>query len=360
MPFVKAIKQQRKLRMAIDGPAGSGKTMTALKLAEAIARAQGGRVALVDTEHASASLYADKFDFDVLVLETFSPGNYVQAIKEAEQGGYVVLIIDSLSHAWAGKGGALEMVDQAAKRSQSGSGNTFGAWRDVTPQHNALVETMLGCKMHLIVTLRSKMAYSMEEDPKTHRTTVRKVGMAPIQREGMEYEFDVVGDMNLDHDLIVSKTRCDVLADKVFPRPGEELANVILDWLSAGESTQTRQPVTQPASVPAPAPSDAEQPQQSSRTTPAARLPVYVALQIGDKQYQVPKEFELLEERDHHDYAFWVEKIWAAKDVQALGEIAKDLRDQAAILPEPVYQQLVRVGQARKKKLMEAADGKAA
>jgi len=173
-----------------------------------------------------------------------------------------------------------------------------------------------------------------------------------IEQDGKIKTFTGIGDANPGnvakpmaiHTVRMSETR----AKSRALRDAVDVGVAALEELAEGEEGVTKGPS---------APSGAEQPQQSSRTTPAARLPVYVALQIGDKQYQVPKEFEQLTERDHHDYAFWVEKIWAAKDVQELGEIAKDLRDQAAILPEPVYQQLVRVGQARKKKLMEAADG---
>lgn len=227
MGFQRATKRQAKLRMALIGPSGSGKTMSALKIATQL----GGKVALTDTERGSASKYADKFEFDVLELENFHPQRYIEAIHEAEEAGYDVLIIDSLSHAWSGKDGALELVDKAAKRNQSG--NSFGAWREVTPLHNALVDAILGAKLHVIVTMRSKMEYVQEKDDKG-RTVVRKVGLQPVQRDGMEYEFDVIGDMTIDHDLIVGKTRCESLDGQTYRNAGKEVAVILKAWLTDG------------------------------------------------------------------------------------------------------------------------------
>ena len=133
--FRAASRQQRKGRIGLIGPSGSGKTYTALELATGF----GGRIALIDTENSSSELYADRFAFDVLNLDTFAPQTYVQAIQAAEQAGYDVLIIDSLSHAWMGRDGALEMVDKATGKSRSG--NSFAAWREVTPL--ALVDAQL-------------------------------------------------------------------------------------------------------------------------------------------------------------------------------------------------------------------------
>lgn len=229
MGFQKASKRQARLRMALIGPSGSGKTYTALNVAEHL----GKRVAVIDTERGSASKYAHKFAFDVLELESFHPQRYIDAIGEAERAGYEVLIIDSLSHAWTGRDGALELVDKAAKRQQSG--NTFGAWREVTPLHNALVDAMLGARLHLIGTVRSKQDYVQEKDEKG-RTVIRKVGLQPVQRDGLEYEFDVIGDLDSDHNLIVGKTRCETLDGQVFHKPGQDLAELIRAWLTDGET----------------------------------------------------------------------------------------------------------------------------
>lgn len=226
--FTKATKEQAKLRMALIGPSGSGKTYSAL----AVARGLGDNVALIDSEHGSASKYASEFEFDTLRLTTFAPLTYVQAIEAAAAAGYDVLVIDSLSHAWTGKEGALEQVDMATARSRSHNKFSEG-WREVTPQHNALIEAILAAPMHVIATMRVKTEYVIEENDRGQKVP-RKVGLAPVQRAGMEYEFDVVGDIDHDHKLIVSKSRCSAIADAVIPKPGEQLAKVLAEWLGDG------------------------------------------------------------------------------------------------------------------------------
>jgi hypothetical protein len=226
--FAKATKRRARLRLALIGPSGSGKTYTALAIAQHLAKP----VAVIDTEHGSASKYADVFDFDVLELTSFAPARYVEAIQAAEKAGYGTLVIDSLSHAWMGKDGALEMVDRAAKRER---GNSFGAWRDVTPQHNALVEAILAAKLHVVVTMRTKTEYVQERDERTGKTVVRKLGLQPVQRDGLEYEFDVVGDLDVDNNLVIGKTRCSDLAGGVFRRAGKDVAGVLNAWLERGE-----------------------------------------------------------------------------------------------------------------------------
>jgi nucleoside-triphosphatase THEP1 len=231
--FKTATKAQAKLRLGLIGPAGSGKTMTALRIAHGL----GGRVAVIDTERGSASLYAGErgLGFDVLELETYEARNFIEAIGQAEAAGYDVLIIDSLSHAWAGKGGILEFVDKAAKRSGGGS---FAGWRDATPLHNQLVDAILGAKLHVICTLRSKVEHVIEQV--NGKTQVRKVGLQPVQRDGLEYEFTVVGDVNQEHELIVTKTRAAFLADAVIREAGEDLGKQLKAWLTSGSAPAPR------------------------------------------------------------------------------------------------------------------------
>lgn len=233
--FKKATKSQSRLRMALIGPSGSGKTYSALSIGTHL----DSPIAVIDTERGSASKYSGLFEFDVLELESFSPQNYVEAIRAAEAAGYKTLIIDSLSHAWNGQGGALELVDKAAKR--SGGSNSFGAWRDVTPLHNAMVDAILGARMHIIVTIRAKTEYVQERNEKTGKTQVRKVGMAPVQRDGLEYEFDVVADLDQDNNFIVSKTRCPELSEGVFHRAGENVSTILTAWLSDGVELVSRE-----------------------------------------------------------------------------------------------------------------------
>ena len=224
--FQKAVKSSAKLRLAIAGPSGSGKTYTSL----AIASHLGEQVALVDTEHGSASKYADLFSFDVATMSApFSPDKYIRAIAEAAQAGYKVIILDSVSHAWNGNGGILSLVEEAGKRNKSG--NNFVAWADVTPIQNRFIEAIVSSEIHIIATMRSKQEYVQERDS-NNKTVIRKVGMAPVQRDGFEYEFDVFLDMDADNNAIVSKTRCPDLAGRVFNRPGEDVAKILADWLN--------------------------------------------------------------------------------------------------------------------------------
>ena len=225
MAFTKAQKRDSKLRLSIAGPAGSGKTWTALTLATGLAGQ--GSIALIDTERGSASKYADVFSFDVLELDSFHPDKFVQGIKEAEQAGYAVLVIDSLSHAWNGTGGLLEIVENIARRKNSP--NTFTAWKDATPIQNRLIEAITSAKLHIIVTMRSKQEYVIESV--NGKSVPRKVGMAPIQRDGFEYEFDVAVDMDIDNTMIVQKSRCPALSGAVIAKPDSKVADILKAWL---------------------------------------------------------------------------------------------------------------------------------
>lgn len=220
--FQKATKKKLRARIALCGPTGSGKTYSALRVGKALGR----RLAVIDTERGSASKYSDKFDFDVSELTSYEPSLYVKEIKAAAAAGYDVLVIDSLSHAWTGEGGALDQVDRRAGQ----PGGKFVAWKEVTPMHRELVDAILDYPGHVIVTMRSKMAYSM--DPTTKRVT--KLGMAPIQRDGIEYEFDIVGDLDETHTMHVSKSRCSSLADQHIKKPGEAFAVELRRWLDDG------------------------------------------------------------------------------------------------------------------------------
>ncbi len=225
--FKKATKQFSYLRLALVGPAGSGKTYSSLRLAQGL----GERIAVIDSERGSAAKYADEFAFDIMVLDSFSPQDYMEAIQAAVDAAYDVLIIDSLSHAWIGKGGVLEMHDAAA--AQEKGGNSYTAWRVVTPEHNRLVDTILQAPLHLIATLRSKIEYVQEKDERG-KTVIRKVGLQPIQREGLDFEFDVVGDLDQMNRLVVTKTRCRALAQAVIRQPGEDMARTLKAWLTDG------------------------------------------------------------------------------------------------------------------------------
>lgn len=226
--FKKAERKRIFVKMALCGVSGSGKTYSALLLAQGL----GGKIAMIDTENGSGELYSDLCEYDAAQLEPpFSPMKFINAIKEAEAEGYNVLIIDSLSHAWSGQGGILDMVDK--KSATSRSGNSFTAWRDVTPEHNKLVDAILQCRMHVIVCMRSKTAYEMQENEKGKKTPV-KVGLAPIQRDGMEYEFTIVFDIDREkHYALASKDRTGLFEktiDVITPATGE----LIRKWVEGG------------------------------------------------------------------------------------------------------------------------------
>jgi len=244
--FKKAVKEAAKLRMAISGPSGSGKTYTALSVATHIAKDKP--IAVVDTESGSASKYADIFEFDVAEMHApFHPDKFIAAIAEAAAAGYGVVILDSISHAWAGTGGVLDIVDQAAKRSRSG--NTYTAWKEGTPVQNKLIDAIVQAGTHIIVTMRSKTEYVLQDDGRGKQAP-KKVGMAPVQRGEFEYEFDIVLDMDIDNNGVVSKTRCPALVSGVFPRPGAEMAAIISAWLSDGAEPVEKPTVQAPPVTP--------------------------------------------------------------------------------------------------------------
>ena len=235
--FQKAKKSVAKLRIALAGTAGSGKTFSALKLASGF----GGTIAVIDTERNSASLYADRFSFDVCNIEPpYTPEKYIAAIQEAEKVGYTTLIIDSFSHAWAGEGGLLDIHDKISSASRSG--NSFAAWRSVTPMHNRLVDTILGCKCHIIATMRAKADYVQEET--NGKKTVKKVGLAPVQRDGVDYEFTLVFDVSQDHVASSSKDRTSLFDGRPCVIT-EETGKQLVSWLNAKEEPVKIQPQPQ-------------------------------------------------------------------------------------------------------------------
>ena len=228
MKFTKATRQKARLRLALTGPSGSGKTWGALLLAQGL----GGKIAVVDTERESASLYSHLTDFDTLNLGApFAPERYIEAIKAAEAAGYDTLIIDSITHEWSGVGGCLEMVDQIARAKYKG--NTWGAWNDVTPRHRALLDAILHSPMHVIVTLRSKTETAQTEEG--GRKKVVKLGMKAEQRDGFEYEMTVVLDLIHDgHFATATKDRTGLFTD-TSPQPISIDTGVQLkQWLEAG------------------------------------------------------------------------------------------------------------------------------
>jgi hypothetical protein len=232
LTFSHASKEQAKARIALTGPSGSGKTYTAL----AVGTGLGKRVALIDTERSSAAKYADQFSFDTLQLVTFEPAVLVDALAVAADAGYDVLIVDSFSHFWSGTGGMLEQVDNATKR--SGGGSSFAGWREARPMERAMLDALLAYPGHVIATMRTKTEYVVETDERG-RKVPRKVGLKPEQRDGIEYEFDIVGDLDHENTLVLSKSRAAPLSGLVIRKPDAGFAEGILGWLDAGEPAPT-------------------------------------------------------------------------------------------------------------------------
>jgi hypothetical protein len=233
MGFRRAERKKAKLRLGIVGPAGSGKTYSSLLVAKGL----GGKVAVIDTENGSGDLYAHLMEYDVCTLDApYTVDKYVKAIEEAERGGYDTIIIDSLSHAWAGEGG---LLDQQGKIADAGRGNSYTAWRQITPMHNRFVEAMLTSKCHVIATMRSKTEYVLETNDRGKQEP-KKVGMAPVQREGMDYEFTTVLELATNHNATVSKDRTSLFDGQIF-KPSEKTGEALLAWLETGVDTPAPQ-----------------------------------------------------------------------------------------------------------------------
>lgn len=230
--FAPATREQAKARIALEGPSGSGKTYTALTLGTAMA----DRVALIDTERGSASKYAlgsrgDGFTFDTLQMTKFDPRDLVGALAAAGQAGYGCVIVDSLSHFWMGQGGMLELVDNIGRR--SGSGGNWGGWKEAKPHERAMVDALLAYPGHVIVTMRTKSEWVVQENDRGKKEP-KKIGLKAEQRDGIEFEFDLVGDMDQENTLVVTKSRCPDLSGAVINRPTSDLAVTVLEWLSDG------------------------------------------------------------------------------------------------------------------------------
>jgi hypothetical protein len=231
LAFKPATREASFARIALSGPSGAGKTYTALTLAAALS----DRVGIIDTERGSASKYVglNGWQFETVQPVSFAPLALVELLGVAAGAEYGALIVDSFSHYWMGVDGMLEQADRRAI-----GNNSFSGWKEVRPEERRMIDALVAFPGHVIVTMRSKTEYVIEENERGKKVP-RKVGLKPEQREGIEYEFDVVGDMDHDNNLTVVKSRIHTLAKAVIPLPGEELAVQIRDWLSDGEKVPT-------------------------------------------------------------------------------------------------------------------------
>lgn len=235
MKFQKATRKQAKLRLALTGPSGSGKTYSALLMASGM----GGKIAVIDTERSSASLYSHLVEFDALDLAPpYTPERFIQAIEAAEEAGYDILVVDSITHEWSGVGGCLELVDEVARSKYKG--NSWSAWNDITPRHRSFLDKMMASNLHIIATMRSKTDTAQVDEG--GRKRVVKLGMKSEQRDGAEYEFTIVLDLVHDgHFATSSKDRTGLFAGD--PKPiSAETGQRVIEWLNSGEPLKPETP----------------------------------------------------------------------------------------------------------------------
>ena len=233
--LTEAKRSKAKLRMAIDGPSGSGKTYSALLIAYGLC-GDWSKVAVIDTERESANLYEDICEGDKKYMvgqisAPYTPQKYLEAIHACEDAGIEVIIIDSLTHAWTAEGGLLDIHQDVVKRQRTA--NSFTAWGDVTPLHRKLVDAILTSPVHIIATVRSETEYSQEKDDRG-RTIVKKVGMKPQFRKGLDYEMTIVFSLNQSHIATINKSRINTFPVNDEIMPGIETGKKLLEWLESG------------------------------------------------------------------------------------------------------------------------------
>ena len=231
--ITQAKRKALKFKGAIAGPSGSGKTWSSLLLARGLVGEQG-RIALADSEHDSALMYADLTPFSHISFDPpYSIDRYLEVMMLAQKEGFDALILDQISHAWSGQGGLLEGVNQ---RELSGKApNKFAAWAWGTPKQIELIEGMLSFPGHLIATMRTKTEYVVERN-ESGKSVPRKVGTAPVQRDGMEYEFQVVIELDTDNKAIASKDRTGQISPLGVFTITTNTGKILAQYLDSGEA----------------------------------------------------------------------------------------------------------------------------
>lgn len=225
----KAARRKAKLRIGMSGPSGSGKTFSAILLAKGVLKGNLEKVTIIDTENGSADLYSHIGDYNVIPLTApYTPEKYIEAIEACQKAGMELVIIDSVSHEWDGKGGLLEANELLGQTKFKG--NTWAAWSVTTPRHQKFIESITSSNMHIITTARSKTDTIQTEDKK-----IKKVGLKEIQREGFEYELTL--NLNLDregHYALASKDRTGIFSEKDPFIVSEKTGELLLEWSEAG------------------------------------------------------------------------------------------------------------------------------
>lgn len=222
----KATRKKAKIRLGLSAVSGGGKTMSAILIAKGLAKGDLSKVVLIDTENGSGDLYAHLGDYNVLPIEApYTPEKYISAIKECENAGMEVIIVDSITHEWNGKGGILEEHSKM-------TGNSFTNWAKLTPRHQAFIDAILQSKSHVITTVRRKQDYEMMQEG--GRTKVEKAGLKEETREGFEYELTANLELDVKHNATASKDRTGLFMDKPQFTPSEETGKLLLEWCELG------------------------------------------------------------------------------------------------------------------------------
>lgn len=223
----KATRQKAKIRLGLSAVSGGGKTYSSILIAKGLAKGDLSKVALIDTENGSGDLYANLGDYNVFTLEApYTPERYIKAIKECEDEGMEVIIIDSITHEWNGRGGILEIHSAM-------TGNSFTNWSVVTPRHEKFKQAILTSTCHIITTVRRKQDYVMELNEKGKQTPT-KVGLKEETREGFEYELTVNIELDQKHNASSTKDRTGLFQDQPSFVPSEETGKMLLDWCESG------------------------------------------------------------------------------------------------------------------------------
>jgi hypothetical protein len=221
----KATRKKAKIRLGLSAVSGGGKTYSALQIAKGLV-GDLSKVAIIDTENGSADLYAHLGDFNVWPLTApYHPERFIEAIRACEQAGMEVIIIDSISHEWDGKGGCLEIVESL--------GGKYQDWAKVTPRHQAFLEAILHSPSHIITTVRRKQDYEMIRDG--NKVRIEKAGLKEITREGFEYELTINLELDIHHHATASKDRTNLFMGKAGFIPSEKTGQLIAEWCEQGE-----------------------------------------------------------------------------------------------------------------------------
>lgn len=233
-------RKSAKIRLSLQGPAGSGKSMSALLLAFGLV-GNWSKIAVVCTERGSANLYSHLGAYFVLDLEEpFSPERYIEAINLCQNSGIECIILDSISHEWSGKGGILEIHEKTTSAMRIP--NSFTAWATVTPRHQAFIDAILQSPCHVITTIRTKTEYVITE--RNGKNVPQKVGMAAVQRDGFEYEVTISLDLDDEHMAISSKDRTELFSNKGKFRITTETGKLIREWSNSGSSSSSSESVS--------------------------------------------------------------------------------------------------------------------